>query len=64
MNLGEILLTIESIDESIRLVNLEILKMKRDLKEYQKNLLLDIDNLKKLQKIQDENNKLIMNQIK
>lgn len=64
MDLGEILLTLESIDETVRLVNLEILKLKQDLKEYQKKkqeqqatLILEINNLGKLQKRQDENNK-------
>ena len=64
MDLGEIILALESIDETVRIVNLEILKLKRDLKEYQKKkqeqqatLLLEINNLGKLQKRQDENNK-------
>jgi hypothetical protein len=64
MNLGELLLTLESIDETVRSVNLEILKLKQDLKEYQKKkqeqqaaLILEINNLGKLQKRQDENTK-------
>lgn len=67
MDLGEILLTIESIDETVRLVNLEILKLKRDVKEYQKKrmeevatILLRVDTIAELQKRQDENNKLIL----
>jgi len=71
MNLEEILLTIESIDETVRLVNLEILKLKQDVKEYYKKkqeannaLLLDIEKLKKLQKRQDENNMLMIELIK
>jgi hypothetical protein len=67
MNLGEILLTIESIDETVRLVNLQILKLKEDLKEYKRKrmeqeatIMLSIDKIAELQKRQDENNKLMM----
>lgn len=67
MDLGEILLTIENIDESVRLVNLQILKLKQDLKEYQKKgneqettILARIDTIAKLQKKQQENNLLML----
>jgi len=67
MDLGEILLTIENIDESVRLVNLQILKLKQDLKEYQKkrneqetSILARIDTIAKLQKKQQENNLLML----
>lgn len=68
MNLGEILLTIESIDETVRLVNLQILKLKEDLKEYKRKrmeqeatIMLSINKIAELQKRQDENNKLMLN---
>lgn len=67
MDLGEILLTIKNIDESVRLVNLQILKLKQDLKEYQKkrneqetSILARIDTIAKLQKKQQENNLLML----
>ena len=67
MGLERIISSIETIGEKVKLINQEIVNLKQDFKDYQKEhrdaILLRVDRLQQLQLQQEQNNKLILDLI-
>ena len=67
MGLEQIISSIETIGEKVKLINQEIDNLKQDFKDYQKEhrdaILLRVDRLQQLQLQQEQNNKLILDLI-